>query len=231
MRKLGLIGGTGPESTLIYYRELTKRVAEETGNILPPLTIESLSVYKILDYCRKDDMEGLTAYLLEGIQCLARAGAEAACLTGITPHIVFPELEVASSIPLISIIDAACEYCERAGYRKIAILGTAPTMSGTFFKSPFISKGIDVVVPSIDEQAYIGSVIETELERGLIQPETVEKIKKITERLILDDHAEAIVLGCTELPLVYDRIFLPVEKIDVMKIHIEKLTEFILSTK
>lgn len=106
MHKLGLIGGTGPESTLLYYRELTHRVEEKSG-ALPPLVIESLSVYRVLEYCQKNDDAGLAAYLLDGINNLARAGAEAATLTGITPHRVFDRLQAASPLPLISMLDVS----------------------------------------------------------------------------------------------------------------------------
>ena len=89
-KKLGLIGGTGPESTIIYYRELEDKVCEAKGGAyFPPMTIESLSVYRVLGYCQNQDLDGLAAYLLSGIQSLAAAGADAAAFTGITPHIVY----------------------------------------------------------------------------------------------------------------------------------------------
>ena len=102
MKKLGLIGGTGPESTIIYYRALTQGVLERTG-ALPRLVIESLSVYEVLDFCRKGDLEGLTAYLVHGVQNLTAAGADCAAFTGITPHIVFDRVQAQSPIPIIGI--------------------------------------------------------------------------------------------------------------------------------
>lgn len=80
------------------------------------LTIESLSVFDVLDFCQKQDYAGLTEYLLKGICNLAAAGARYAALTGITPHIVFDELSKVSPIPLISMVNtardhAAAQYC------------------------------------------------------------------------------------------------------------------------
>ena len=108
MKKLGLIGGTGPESTIEYYRQIEYGVQAKTGRF-PHLAIESLSVFDVLRFCDEKDYAGLTAYLLKGFQALADAGADFACLTGITPHIVFDEISEKSPIPIISIVETACE--------------------------------------------------------------------------------------------------------------------------
>lgn len=77
MRKLGLIGGTGPESTIEYYKGIEYGVQKESGrNFFPNLTIESLSVFDVLGFCAEEDYDGLTEYLLKGIGNLAGAGAE-----------------------------------------------------------------------------------------------------------------------------------------------------------
>ena len=70
MKKLGLIGGTGPESTIEYYRQIEYAVQETTG-VLPNLAIESLSVFDVLRFCREADYDGLVSYLAKGFQCLA----------------------------------------------------------------------------------------------------------------------------------------------------------------
>ena len=113
MRKIGLIGGIGPESTMVYYRDIAYGVHSRMGaNYFPNLTIESLNVFEVLRFCACGDYEGLTAYLLEGVCNLANAGVEYAALTGITPHIVFAELEKQSPIPLVSMLDTACAYAK-----------------------------------------------------------------------------------------------------------------------
>ena len=66
MRKLGLIGGTGPESTVPYYRGIVFAVQRETGNF-PPLTIESVSVFDVLRLCGAGEYEKLTGYLLDPV--------------------------------------------------------------------------------------------------------------------------------------------------------------------
>ncbi len=229
MNKLGLIGGTGPESTIEYYKGIEYGVQQKSGrSFFPNLTIESLSVFDVLGFCGKQDYAGLTTYLLKGIRNLAAAGAQYAALTGITPHIVFDELSKASPIPLISMVDTARDYAAANGYKKICLLGTLPTMEGTFFQNSFAKRGIEVVTPTAEEKNYIGTKIETELEFGKVLSETQRAFKDIAERIIREEQVQAIVLGCTELPLIFGGVELPVLYIDVMKVHINALVDLIM---
>lgn len=227
MKKLGLIGGTGPESTVAYYRQIEYGVQAKTGRF-PNLVIESLSVFDVLDYCERQEYDGLASYLLNGFSRLADAGADFACLTGITPHIVFDRIARESEIPVVSMVDAACEYAARKGYGKLALLGTYPTMNGTFFQKPFQKHGIKVATPSEQEKRYMGEKIETELELNKVIPETQAQFCAIAERLVREENVEAVVLGCTELPLILTDGLLSVPCMDVMKIHIDKLIELII---
>lgn len=229
MNKLGLIGGTGPESTIVYYKGIEYGVQQKSGrSFFPNLTIESLSVFDVLSFCGKQDYAGLTAYLLKGVRNLAAAGAQYAALTGITPHIVFDELSAASPIPLISMVDTARDYAAAYGYKKICLLGTLPTMEGTFFQNSFAKRRIEVVTPNAEERTYIGTKIETELEYGKVLPETQRTFKAIAERIIREEQAQAVVLGCTELPLIFNDVELPVPYIDVMQVHINALVDLIM---
>lgn len=230
MKKLGLIGGTGPESTIIYYKKLTTGVREKLNrDYFPNIKIESLSVFDVLDYCERQDYDGFVDYLLEGFRNLAAAGADCAALTGITPHIVFDRIIEKSPIPVISMIDTSVQFALKNQLKKIALFGTLPTMNGTFFKEPFIKKGIEVVTPNEKEKTYIGTKIATELEYGIINPETACKMKEIAMRVIDEEKVDAVVLGCTELPLIFADMELPVMKMDVMGIHIQALIDEIVN--
>ena len=148
MKKLGLIGGIGPESTIEYYRSIEYGVQKKSGqNFFPNITIESLNVFDVLNLCKNQDYDGLTDYLLNGINQLSAAGVQYAALTGITTHIVFDALSKVSPVPLVSMVDTASEFAKAHRYRKVCLLGTLPTMNGTFFQQSFESKGIEVITP------------------------------------------------------------------------------------
>lgn len=230
MKKLGLIGGIGPESTIAYYRDIAYGVQKRlNAPVFPPLVIESLSVFDVLRFCDEQDYDGLTAYLLRGVRHLAAAGAVFAAVTGNTPHVVFAELAEKSPVPLVSIVETACSEALHQHFRKIALLGTEPTMKADFFKRPFREKGIDVVTPDKNEMKFIGAKISEELELGIISPETRSRCVQIVNRMIRDEKIDAVVLGCTELPLLFKGEKLAVPYLDTMKIHVHKLIDMILS--
>lgn len=232
MKKLGLVGGMGPESTLPYYSGIVYGVQKKLGrNEFPPLTIESVDVFRVLGLCEAQRYDELLQYLLAAVQNLAAAGAQFAALSANTPHIVFDELQRRSPLPLVSIVQAACDEAKRRGFTKLGLLGTAFTMGGTFFTAPFTNSGITVVTPTAEEKQYIGCKIATELELGVAKPETRQQFLTIIGRMQRQQGIEAVVLGCTELPLLFQGVSLPVACLDTMQIHIDSLVRYILEEK
>ena len=229
MKKLGLVGGMGPESTVPYYRGIIYGVRERMGsNVLPFLSLESVDVFHIQRFCNEGRYDELTGYLLAAVRNLAAAGAEFAALSANTPHIVFDQLKQQTPIPLVSIIEAACEEAERRGLSRLGLMGTIFTMKGSFFKKPFEEKGIQVISPREEEMAYINEKIYTELEFADVREGTREGLVRIIRRMVEEDGIQAIILGCTELPLALDDRISPVPCLDTMKIHVQALVEEII---
>lgn len=228
MKKLGLIGGVGPESTLLYYKKLVYLLQKEVGpEFFPNLTIESLNVFDVLAFCENKDFDGLISYLMKGINSLIAGGSEVIALTGNTPHIVFDQLQAKSSVPLVSIVKTTKDAAKHKGYAKIGLLGTKFTMQAEFFKKPFIDAGIAVIAPHGDEQLFIAEKISKELEHGIISTETQKQMLQIVQRMRNEDGIEAIVLGCTELPLIFKDAILSVPVLDTLEIHIQELVKVI----
>jgi len=228
MKKLGLIGGIGPESTLLYYKKLVYLLQKEVGpEFFPNLTIESLNVFDVLAFCENKDFDGLISYLMKGINSLIAGGSEVIALTGNTPHIVFDQLQAKSSVPLVSIVETTKDAAKHNGYGKIGLLGTMFTMQAEFFKKPFIDAGIAVISPHDDEQLFIAEKISKELEHGIISTETQKQMLQIVQRMRNEDGIEAIVLGCTELPLIFKDAILSVPTLDTLEIHIQELVKVI----
>lgn len=225
MKKIGLIGGTGPESTLIYYKELNRIINEKMGNkLFPEITIESLDLHKALGYCIDEKYELLEKYLLDAINNLAKCGAQIGALTAATMHIVYDTLKEKSPIPLISIPETVCEVAVNRGYKKIGLLGTIFTMQKNYMKTPFTKKGIEIVIPSNNDLQLVNHRISTELEYGIVKESTRKELIDVIEKM-KDDGAQAIILGCTELPLILNQENCPIDCLDIMKIHIEKIAE------
>lgn len=229
MKKLGLVGGMGPESTIPYYRGIVYGVRERMGEgVMPLLSMESVNVFDIQTFCNEGQYEELTEYLLTAVRNLAAAGADFAALSANTPHIVFDRLKERSPIPLISIVEAACEEAKRLGLTRIGLMGTVFTMQGSFFQAPFEKNGIRVVTPGAEEMEYINRKIYTELEFADVKEETQAGLVSIIRRMVQEDGIEAVVLGCTELPLALNDRISPVPCLDTLKIHVQTLVEEIV---
>lgn len=228
MKKLGLVGGMGPESTIPYYRGIVYGVQEKAG-CFPNLTVESVSVFDVLDFCAREDYDGLLHYLTAAIDHLAAAGADFAALSANTPHIVFDRLQACSPLPLVSIVEAVCREAARQGLKKLGLLGTGFTMEADFFKAPFTAQGIEIVTPAPEERRWVGEKISQELELGVVKPETQNGFDAILNRLRREEGIEAAVLGCTELPLLFQDRAAPLPCLDTMDIHIQTLVDEILS--
>lgn len=211
---------------LVYYQKICQQVYQDTG-LLPPLNIESLSVYQVLKLSERHEFDKLTNYLVREINNLENAGAQFAALTGITPHTVFDQVQARVNIALVSIPHTLRKYATKQDLKRLALLGTASTMSQRFVQDAFKDSGIKIVVPKINEQTYIGEKIEIELEKGIVKEETQYQFVKIINRMINENKIDGIILGCTELPLVFNNLHLPVDILDAMKIHIKQLVTMI----
>lgn len=229
MKKLGLVGGMGPESTIPYYHDIVYGVQDKVGKaIFPNLTIESVNVFDVLCLCSEQKYDELTDYLMNAINNLINSGADFAALSANTPHIVFNRLQEKSAVPLVSIIEATRDEAIRLNKRRLGLLGTIFTMTGDFFKLPFYNSSIDIVVPTKEEMDFVNQKISSELELGIIKQDTLKRFQKIIERMKKENGIEAIILGCTELPLILNDDVCPVPCLDTMKIHIKTLIDMII---
>ena len=224
MKKIGLVGGTGPESTLMYYKELNHRIDRLTGGkTMPDIAIESVNFRRMWGYVSDNELDLLTDYFVEKIDCLERSGAEVMSLTCATGHIVIDRIKQKANVPLVSIPEAVCEKAAALGIKKVGLLGTIFTMEQDFMKQPFTNAGIGVFIPEPADRQLIAERIYSELENGIVKESTLREFQQIIERMRADNGIEAIILGCTELPLLLNNSNCPVPCLDSVDIHIEKL--------
>lgn len=228
MKKIGLIGGTGPESTLVYYKEINTICNKKcNGKDFPEMSIESLNLFKALELVKDDKLDELTDYIAEKIDNLVRGGAEIIALTAATMHVVYDRLKAKVSLPFISIPETVADEASARGYKKIGLLGTIFTMEQDYLKKPVEMRGVQVALPSEEDRKAVNSIIAGELEFGVVKPESVEKLIGVIKRMKTENKIEAVILGCTELPLALNEKNCPVPPLDIMQLHIEKLCELI----
>lgn len=226
MKKIGLVGGTGPESTLMYYKELNCIIDEMTANkTMPDIAIESVNFRKAWNMVVEKDYEALADYLSEKINCLKKSGSEVISLTAVTMHIVYDLIQEKTGVELISIPKAVCNEVERRNYKKIGLLGTIFTMEQDYMKNDFEQAGIEVIVPNEKDRKLVAKRIFEELEVGTVKESTLKEFNEIISNMNAEYGIEAVILGCTELPLLLndDNCVLPC--LDSVAIHIKELID------
>ena len=230
-RTLGIIGGIAPGSTIEYYRLIVALYrAARPGGGYPHLIINSIDLEKMLNLVAGSRLDDLAAYLAAEVNRLAAAGADVGLLASNTPHLVFEELRRRSPISLISIVEAARAAALRLGLTRVALLGTRFTMEARFYPEVFSAGGIAVVVPTAEERAYVHDRYMGELVQGTFRAATRRRMTMIVERLAERDNAQGVVLGGTELSLLF-REGSPtrVPFLDTTRIHAECAVAELLS--
>jgi len=227
---LGMIGGTGPESTVEYYRRLIvayhARISESGA---PPIILNSVDNKNLVKWFTAGELAQAEDFLVTEIERLARAGADFGLIAAVTPHLVFDELQQLARIPLLSIVEATADGAAAAGLRRLALFGTRFTMQAALFPAAFARRGMTIVVPNEEEQAFIHEKYMGELFAGTILDETRAALIDIVETMKQRDNVDGLILGGTELSLILREptaAGLPV--LDTTQIHVETAIEWML---
>jgi aspartate racemase len=225
MLTIGIVGGIGPESTIDYYRRLiTSYRRLRTDGSHPQIVINSIDMKKMLGFVEQNQLADLTEYLVNEVRKLVSAGAQVALIAANTPHIVFDDLQRYSPIPLVSIVEATCAEAKALGLEKLGLFGTRFTMQAGFYADVFKREGISLVIPNASEQDYIHDKYFIELVPGILLPETRAGLLQIVYRMIERANIDGLILGGTELPLIFEHVTEPpVPFLDTTGIHVKQV--------
>ena len=203
MKPIGIVGGIGPESTVDYYRAMIAAYRErQPDGSYPAIMINSIDNGVMLGALMKGELDTVTNLMVSELGRLERAGAGIALLAANSPHIVFDAVERRSPLPLVSIVHATRDEAMRLGVRRLGLFGTRYTMQGHFYQDVFGKAGLALVVPGEAEQGYIHDSYMNELVKGILLPETRERLLAIVAQMKARDDVDAVILGGTELPLI-----------------------------
>lgn len=227
MKKLGLIGGIGPASTVDYYNYIIDGWRKATrGDDYPNFLIDNINMSEMLGYLERREMVKLVMMLQSSVLGLVAAGAEFIAVASNTPHTVYDDLQARSPVPVVSIVRATAEYAAAQGYKKVLLLGTKFTMSNRFYPDELIRYGLETVVPSAEDVEKIHSIIFPKLEDGIVDEADKERLLKIIDSYIKNDGIDAVILGCTELPIMIKQNDTAVPVIDTTRVHAAAIVRF-----
>ncbi len=227
MKKIGLVGGIGPASTVSYYLGLIEKFRKELGEtVYPEIVIDSVNMQTATNYIFSGDLKRSAELMLKSLSNLKAAGAEVGAITANTEHIAWNEMKDRFEIPVISIVDAAVSEILNRGFKRVLVLGTVFTMKSGLYENALISKDITPILPSEEDKETIGGLIFPNLENGVIIPQDREKMLAVAEKYIVECKADSVLLGCTELPLIIGNGDLSVPVLDTTAIHINAVFEY-----
>jgi aspartate racemase len=201
-RKIGILGGLSPESTVVYYEHITRTYTARYGNYgYPEILIYSVDFQRFMDWQHEGQWAEAARAMSSALNRLHRAGADFGLIATNTMHIVFDEVQAAVEMPLISIVDATADAIRAAGAERVGLLGTVFTMREPFFREGLQRRGIEAAVPDPEDQLRVNGIIYEELCRGEIRLDSRRVFLDVMERL-REAGAQGIILGCTEIPLL-----------------------------
>lgn len=224
MKTLGMIGGTSWHSTIEYYRHLNSMVNERTdGLITPPLLLYSINV----DLMRRGNWDEINKAYLDISRTLEDDGVEAIILCANTPHKVYSYVQPEIGIPILHIADATANAAKKLGLNCLGLLGTKPVMSGGFIPDRISQvSGIDTILPESARQSGIHRAVVAKLVRGIFDNETKDFFRNEMD-LLKARGADGIILGCTELPMLFDDDDYDLPLLDTTKLHAKMAVDFI----
>ena len=235
MKKIGIIGGLGPESTVYYYRtliDLCRQTPSLNGNY-PEIIIYSMNLVEISRLRESGNRAELIERQVAALKSLQSAGAEFGIISCNACHVVFNEIEAASPMPVLSIVTETCKEVVRQGIKRVALFGMQSTMKGGFYQEGFKDHGISVFVPDEKDQVYVSERLRREATLDRMSDETKQGYLDILKKLVDAYKVQGLILGCTEMPLLMTDVEQQKAQIpflDTGKIHVQSALKYSLST-
>jgi len=226
MKKIGIIGGIGPASTVEYYNRIISEYRKISNDEnYPQLFINSVNMTEMLGYLSANDNDNLVNMLVKEIEKLIVIGADYIAIASNTPHCVINEVIEKANIPIISIVDETCKYVKSKKIKKVLLTGTRFTMDRDFYSKALKKYDIECIVPNDNEKDIIHEIIFPDLENGIIVEKSKVIFKEICNKIIKSENADGILLACTELPLMIKENDFEITVVDTMEIHIKSILE------
>lgn len=230
MKKIGLLGGMSWESTVPYYKLINEHIKNKMGGLhSAELMLYSMDFQKIANLQKAGDWEGAGKVLGTAAAAMKHGGAEAIVVCTNTMHKVADQIEHHSGLPILHIADATAKEIHNKGIKKVGLLGTCYTMEQNFYRGRLADNfKIETVIPNEEARQKINKVIFEELCLGTIKEDSRKFFQAVIQDLV-DQGAEGVILGCTEIGMLITHEHTNIPVFDTTLIHANYAAEFMLS--
>ncbi|MBY3197843.1 aspartate/glutamate racemase family protein [Rhizobium laguerreae] len=228
METIGLIGGMSFESSAVYYRVINEMVRDRKGGLASAeLILHSVNFEEIVALQKAGDWDMAASRLADVALRLQIAGAGCILICTNTMHLIADKVAEKISVPLIHIIDETAKSLHAAGRKRPLLLATRYTMEHGFYSDRMKRLGLDIMVPDASDRTTVHDIIFNELCAGKVLDSSRDKLMAVIARAI-DNGADSIILGCTEICMILDPDHLPLPGFDTTAIHARAAVDFAL---
>jgi len=224
MKHIGILGITAEGASLCYQTIVSQSARILGENIHPTITLHTTSFNDILKAQKDSNWEKVSEICLGSIKVLKNAEADFVIIPANSIHYAYDLMKIKSPIPILSIVDVVLSECLEKKYKKVGILGIGITMSGDLYTKPLEDNDVEAFVPTEENQRILNEIIYKEIVLGIKNEESIRKVVTIIQDL-KHQGVEAVILGCTELPLVITEDNSPLPVIDTTTLLAIKAVE------
>lgn len=226
MKTIGLLGGTSWVSTREYYTQLNLGAFERLGGSHScKLLLHSFDLYEVSTPLMAGEIAPVIRDFAQAARGLETSGADCLLICANSFHIALEAVRAAVNVPVISIVEAVGKELSQLGVRTAGLLGTFATMDGDFYPERFSKLGIELITPQGESKAEIHRTIAEELTRDLFLDSTRATYVDVIESLRARG-AEAVIMGCTEIPLLLSQEMVGVQLVDTLRCHVAEALKF-----
>lgn len=200
-KHIGIVAGSAEGAALCYRTICNEAPAIMGEHNHPEITMNSIPMAKHMPYIYDDNWEGVASLLAASAAKAAAAGADFAICPDNTYYQSWKFLIPLSPIPWLHIATAVAEEAQRQGFRRLGIMGTKYLTEGPVYPDELSKFGIEREIPDEPDREKVNTIIFKELVNGVFLEESRLYFNEVTEKL-KSRGCDAVVLGCTEIPLI-----------------------------
>ncbi len=226
-KTIGILGGIGPLASAETYMRLLLFSQKYYHSVqdyeYPHIILNSINI-EGLDETGITDNQKVQNRIIKEIKILEKAGSDVIFIACNTVHLFYESMCREINIPILNLIEMTCDEVMAHGHKKIGILSSSTTNRLKLYKNPLNRRGITVMAPDKKEQQIIDSVIMN-IMGGKNTQKDFRKLEKIS-KTFLKKGAEAVVVGCTELPIIINQEKVDFKVFDSMNIALKAALQF-----
>jgi len=202
------------EGAALCYRTICVEGAELLGeHAHPEVSMHTHSLADYMENIYRGDWHGVAELMLSSAEKLANAGADFLICPDNTIHQAMRYVDLRSPLPWLHIAEEVATQAVERGFTRIGITGTRWLVDSDIYPERFTARGLEYLRPNAAEREEINRIIMDELVRGLFKPAGIAYFQQVIGRM-KEQGCDAVVLGCTEIPLVMNDANSPLPTLD-----------------